>query len=194
MSVSVTEVHVRAKIVFVGLTVETPYVLSFNVTRSRGNMCATCSASMKIPSSSEVNGLGKIEIYAGKNSASNTIFTGYIRKITINPCREDSDFVIVNVSGRDGMHVLEGERYTRRQPAVSLSRYGMITSVVASNDQFREKFPSRIYNNEERLMGFPIMDGDSMNTKPPLPPAKMVDNESSTADMRMDVMNLGNIS
>lgn len=115
-------VKVRALITIgSGITAATPsmgydnYILSFNVDKARGQV-STFSASLKVrltTGTANIAGAG-IKIEAGRNSASNTIFNGIVRRITISPCNDDPGYVIMNLSGNDVLSKLEGKRYTRR--------------------------------------------------------------------------------
>jgi len=117
------KVKVRARVALGNVVAVTPsgsmetknIIMSFNVTKTRGQI-STFSASLKVMKG-EVTGniLGStVEIKAGENSPSNTIFTGICRSATINPCREDPIYVILNISGNDVLSRLEGKKYTRR--------------------------------------------------------------------------------
>jgi len=83
MAVTSEEIHIRAKIQFSDITVETPYIVSFNVNKARGQMCATCTASVKI-SSDDVDSLSgrsiesSIKIWAGSDSPKHKIFEGML--------------------------------------------------------------------------------------------------------------------
>jgi hypothetical protein len=96
---------VRAKIKFGNITVETPDVVSFGVNRSRNQMSATFSASVKIgydEIGSSIEVLAEtIVIEAGLKNNLNTVFTGQIEKCIVNPVRTDASKVILNLSGRD---------------------------------------------------------------------------------------------
>jgi len=129
---SIDIIKVRAKITIGGtnLTVETPYIQSFNVRKSRGTP-STFDASLKVPkddlSSSNIGGL--VEISAGTLGNLKTIFTGILKKATFNPCWSDPGFIFFNISGIDNMSLLQGKKYTRRCRA-SKSAWVSIDSVV----------------------------------------------------------------
>ena len=112
---SVHMVKIRATINIGSLTVSTPYILSFNVNKVRGQI-STFSASIKVK---HENVSGRIvgdliKIHAGSGSASNNVFSGIVRTANITPCRDDPLFVILNISGVDVLSRLEGKKYTRR--------------------------------------------------------------------------------
>ena len=107
-------VKIRAKIELGGLVIETPYILSFTVTKTRG-IISTFSASLKIYNA-DINGnlvSESIKISAGENIP-HLIFTGVVKKATISPCWDDPSYVLLNISGEDMLSYLKGKKYTRR--------------------------------------------------------------------------------
>ena len=105
---------IRAKVSIGVIAVETPYILSFNVRKSRGQP-STFDCSLKVKSNTGANLIGdSIKISAGVDNASDTIFTGIIRKVTISPCFDDPEYVIMNLSGADVLSLLQGKKFTRR--------------------------------------------------------------------------------
>lgn len=158
--VSFNQVRIRATIDVGGTIISTPDILSFSVTRARGQMCATFQASVRILGSVSFGTGGKIVISANGGK----IFTGYVKKITISPSRTDSSYVIVNMSGRDVLSVLEGVTFSRRVSATKMARFGVITSIVQRNESYKERFPARVWSNEEKLTSYQIMDGEGQLT------------------------------
>lgn len=123
-------VKCRAEVSLGGITVRTPYVLSFNVNKSRSNF-STFNASLKV-SHDEIGGgfVGSmVTINAGVAGNLNTIFTGYIKKSTISPCYDDPKYVLLNVNGEDALSLLQGKSYTRRSRATK-GTWVTIDSVV----------------------------------------------------------------
>jgi hypothetical protein len=57
---------------------------------------------------------GVITIDAGANGANHRVFYGFIKSVTISPCREYPSFVIMNITGVDVLSKLEGKKFTRR--------------------------------------------------------------------------------
>ena len=121
----ITQVKVRAKITIGNsLTVETPYILSFNVSKVRGQI-STFDASLKIPGDDITRSItgDHIKIYAGTSSSytSNVVFSGIVKNITISPCWDDPQYIFMNVSGEDILSTLRGKKYTRRSTATTAS-------------------------------------------------------------------------
>jgi len=115
-------VKIRAKIKIGSLSIVTPYILSFNVNKTRGAV-STFSASLKVNESSINNNLSgdSVQISAGEGSPSNLIFTGMVKKATIAPCWDDPSYVLLNISGEDQLSYLRGKKYTRRCRATKSS-------------------------------------------------------------------------
>jgi hypothetical protein len=112
---AIQDMRIRATIQFGNVVVQTPYILSFSVTKTR-NSKSTFSASLKIPSG-ELDSItgNKITISSGTKRNEIQIFTGYILSSRPSICFDDPNYTILNVSGSDILYVLEGEKYTRRQ-------------------------------------------------------------------------------
>lgn len=72
------------------------------------------------------------------------VFTGYVLKMGFNPCREDAEFMFLNVSGNDIFYSLKDKKFTRRAKASNLEMWGAVTSVIKSNANFDEKFPEKL--------------------------------------------------
>lgn len=123
MVMGIDAVPIGATVKIGSLTVNTPYILSFNVRRQRGQI-STFDASLKV-SDTQI-GMGSLtgssaEIYAGQESgggssrgSSNQIFGGLVKKATMTPCFDDPSYTILNVSGEDILSQLKGKKFTRR--------------------------------------------------------------------------------
>lgn len=114
-------IKIRARVDIGSLTAGTPplglsnHILSFNVDKARGRI-STFSASLKVRAeqvSGSISG-SDIKIYAGTSSSMPLIYTGIVRTANIGPCREDPEFVILNISGEDVLARLNGKKFTRR--------------------------------------------------------------------------------
>lgn len=142
---------VRAKVTVGSLVVRTPDVISFNVTRSRGQMSATCSASLKVDhtvSSSQIGNI--ISIEAGADGRLLRIFTGIVYRCTINPARTDASKVILNISAKDMLSVMEGQRITRRVKDSGLApeRWAAVTSILRRDFTQIMKVPDKLITNK----------------------------------------------
>lgn len=110
----IEQIPIRARITAPGFSVETPYILSFNVNKQRGTF-STFSASIKIKGNDVDKLAGKVEIYAGKKGSLNKIFTGYIKKRRPSPCWDDPAYIILNIDGADVLSKLASKKFNRRQ-------------------------------------------------------------------------------
>ena len=139
-------------------TIRTPNVMSFNVTRSRGQASAQFSASVKIDyddissSSSLIN--SKIIIKAGESTNFGSlpiVFTGLVYKCVINPIRTDASKVMLNITGQDVLSILNGQKVnrrlvTRRDGSIPPQRWGIVNSIAKQHTPARQKFPDKVYS------------------------------------------------
>jgi len=134
--------------------IETPDVVSFNVSKRRGQMAATFSASLKVPydflASAKDVLVDKITIRAGEKGALKTIFTGAIYQAVINPIRTDASKVMLNISGSDVLAILEGQHVNRRvktwgEDGGPPERWGIVNNIVKEHSPMVKKFPIKMY-------------------------------------------------
>jgi hypothetical protein len=113
---AISMVKVRAKITIGNLVVQTPYVLGFSVTQTRGQY-SVFDASIKV---SHVDLTGNvitgdhIKIEAGEDTPNNVIFSGIVKSAKITPVFEDPSFALINISGSDVLSTLDGKKFVRR--------------------------------------------------------------------------------
>jgi len=159
-------IKIRAKInIGNSLTVETPFIQSFNVRKSRGQL-STFDASLKVEydqiSGSNVGGI--VNISAGGNGTMIDIYSGILKKSTVSPCWDDPGYVILNISGVDVLSKLEGKKYTRRCRASK-------SSWVTINGVEREGLRDGKFESEHDVLK--TISGDSIKnqekTKAPIP-------------------------
>jgi len=130
---TITPVKIRATISVGGLTVKTPYILSFNVSKQRGSK-STFTASLKVQGSSLSNiSDSEVTINAGTDGSERRIFTGYVLSSKPSPCWDDPNYIILNISGADVLYKLENKKFTRRQ-IDAVSKWASIDSVTRSAD------------------------------------------------------------
>jgi hypothetical protein len=145
--------QIRARVVINGtFIVETPYVKSFSVNRSRTSNIATFSASIEIPVTADLsfgssNG-GYIVIYAGtkENYLERKIITGIIRQITPNPVPGKPNYFMISISGKDIMYKLENKKYSRR---LETEGPGVFVTIESSKTQR----PSAGWSIDKRVRG-----------------------------------------
>lgn len=123
----ITTVPIRATISVGGMSISTPFILSFTVRRARGQI-STFDASLKV-AHDQVSGLtgGEVSIKAGVAGGEKQIFTGIVRNAKMSPCWDDPSYVLLSISGNDTLSLLQGKKYTRRCRA-SQGKFCVITS------------------------------------------------------------------
>lgn len=77
------------------------------------------------------------------------VFTGYVLSMSFNPCREDAEFLYLNMSGEDIFYFLKDKKFTRRAKPTNLEMWAAVTSVSRTRTNFDTKFPEKL--EEEKL-------------------------------------------
>jgi hypothetical protein len=126
---------IRARIRFGNLVFETPDIQSFSVNRSRGQLAASFNCSIEVPATTDFPVDQDIIIEAGTVDNMRQIFTGQVLQITVNPSFEDAANYVVNMSGQDRFHELEGKTISRRQRTRGPTTFAAITNVVSKAPQ-----------------------------------------------------------
>jgi hypothetical protein len=127
--------RIRARISFGSLVFETPDIQSFSVSRSRGQLAASFNCSIEVPATTVFPVDQDIVIEAGTLDNMRQIFTGQVLQITVNPSFEDAANYVVNMSGQDRFHELEGKTISRRQRTRGPTTFAAITNVVSKAPQ-----------------------------------------------------------
>jgi hypothetical protein len=156
---------IRARIVINNYIVETPYVKSFNVTKSRASLTNTFSASIEIPINANLGDIGNgyVAIFSGtkENYLNEPIFTGVIKQTTINPLIGKPNYILLNFSGSDVTYKLENKRFSRR---LQREGPGLFVTIEGSKGER----PTAIWSIDK-----PIKDGKNVYTATsPLPSDK----------------------
>jgi len=164
---SIEMVKIRAKVTIGNsLTVETPHVVRFSVNKTRG-VPSTFSASLRIPGDQIAGSISgdSIKIWAGRNSPGNLIFSGIVKKVTIQPNFDDPSYVILTLDGADILSTYIGKKYTKRTDAsisswVSIdgvSRPGLRSGKFAAKFEDREKLDVILDINKEGVETSPLL-------------------------------------
>jgi len=150
-------VPIRATITIGALTVSTPYIQSFNVRKTRGQI-SSFDASLKVDHGAITgsNMGGFVTISAG-SSGQSKIYTGILKKSTVSPCWDDPGYVLLNISGTDVLSHLQGKKYTRRCRATkstwisidSVTREGLRDGKFKKEHQVLSTMPSAIEKAQE---------------------------------------------
>jgi len=152
--------------------VETPNVISFSVRRARKQMSATFSASIKIRHGDLVSDPrdSEIVIEAGdiNKGGLKTIFTGIVEKCVIQPVRSDASKIILNMSGRDYMSTLEGQKINRRlrtyrsSGGLPAERWAVVTGITARSTPRLEKFKEKLTSPQPKaILNMPKLQLDT---------------------------------
>lgn len=153
------EKHLVRSVIEIGnaLTISTPDVISFNVSRRRGQMSATFSASIRVPHTFLDTAVDlvadNIVIRAGHSGVLNTVFTGWIYQCVVNPIRTDASKVMLNITGHDVLHILEGQHVNRRATTWRdgerpPERWGVVNNIIKEHSPLNKKFPTKLYTPE----------------------------------------------
>jgi len=158
---TILSIPIRATILFGGLSVSTPYVLSFNVTKTR-NSKSTFSASLKIPST-DLRDIDSnlVVITAGEKSKMRKIFTGYVLSTRPSICFDDPNYTIMNISGSDIIYKLEGEKYTRRV-IHSRARWAIIEDVVRKAEKGTQ---FQLINSQVQIIDYSQISAEEKKNK-----------------------------
>ena len=124
---SITEIPCRACVTIGSLEVRTPYVLSFTVRKVRGQI-STCEVALKVKDVSSIGGGSFMQISAGVGGCS-LIWSGIVTQGKIEACHDDPGYMILSVSGKDVLMLLESKKFTRRCRATQ-GPFATINSVV----------------------------------------------------------------
>ena len=163
---TIIQEEIRAKIIIAdSLIVETPFVKSFNVSKSRGQMIGSFSATVEIPATQLIStddaldlGSQGIEIYAGTRDIYETrkIFTGEIKSVQINPSWDKPEYFVLNLSGSDVMNRLEAVSYSRRIPWDSPGMWAKITNLKETKNRRKARgFDVKYKLNTSRVVKTP---------------------------------------
>jgi len=119
--------QIRAHVSIGSFSCSIPDIKSFNVSRSRGQACSTCSVTFEAPVGIEIEPDSMLILTAGVKGRERTIFTGYVRSVQAQPSFSDARKYTISVNASDPLVKLEGKRYTRRMRLSGLEAWARIT-------------------------------------------------------------------
>lgn len=164
---------------FGGVVVRTPNIESFSVHRGRGEMSANFSAGIKIHYT-DADRLkrfikAKIIIKAGVGTGFSSlpvIFTGIILRCVFNPIRTDASMVMLNIAGKDVLHILEGQKINRRMKTyrdgtTPPAKWGVANSIIKHNTPARQRFPLKVFTDKSAVVG--LKQNYNVKTQSPFP-------------------------
>lgn len=132
---NITLEKIRARVTFGSLEFETPDVVSFSVSRSRGSLASTFTCSLTVPVTTVFPANQDIIIEAGTLGNLQRLITGNVLSISVNPSFEDAAAYVVNLSGADRFQELEGKNISRRQRTRGPTTFAAITSLISKAPQ-----------------------------------------------------------
>jgi hypothetical protein len=132
---NITLEKIRCRVTFGTLEFETPEVLSFSVNQSRGTLPASFNCSLEVPANTVFPTNQDIVIEAGTLGNLQRLITAHVLSITVNPSFEDAANYVVNLSGQDSFHELEGKNISRRQRTRGGVTFAAITSIISKAPQ-----------------------------------------------------------
>jgi len=146
-------------------TIETPYVKSFSITKQRGSLVSSFSASVEILMNDLIAGTDEavldiagrtVTIIAGVRGQEELLFTGEIKNVTINPSWEKPEYFSLTLSGPDVMGRLEGKRFNRRSKWDSAGVWAKITNVKQTRHRkVARGFDKKYLRKIARITQFP---------------------------------------
>jgi len=106
---------IRASITIGDLLIKTPYVKSFNVSKTRnGKYAASFTATFDIDGTQQPVIGESVIIKTSVDGVERKIFTGGIKKVSVQPSFDKAGWFSITVSGDDSMAKLDGKYFSRR--------------------------------------------------------------------------------
>lgn len=109
------------------LLAKTPYVLSFSINQSRGQLSTTCSVTLEMQAGTSFFPGAQLIIKAGTRLNVRTKFTGTIDSTTSQPAFGKAGFFTVTLNGRGVLSNLENKKFSRRLAASGQGMFCLIT-------------------------------------------------------------------
>lgn len=117
-----------AKIKMNDMIIETPNIISISVSKSRGSLAGTASATFTVEDFKST-GRGPASVSVVIHFWEFAVFTGYVKRMGVSPSYECPGKYIIRIQAEDAMSELEGKFYTRRQKLPGLGPLALITTV-----------------------------------------------------------------
>lgn len=126
--IAYTVYNADAKVYIGTKVIETPYIVSINVTRSRGNPASSANVQV-IYNQDHLGSVGSSPASLRIWVDGDYYFTGYIKKFTVSPSFRVAKEYILRIQAEDEMFRLINKRYTRRQKQNGIGPIAFITSI-----------------------------------------------------------------
>lgn len=126
--VPITNEQIRAEVWFgQTLIAKTPYVLSFNVTKSRTSTSNTFTVQLELMGGLSFPLGEKLTIKAGIRDNLKNIFTGVVKQTRVEPSLGKPSYYKLTLSGEGVLAELTGKKFTRRLRTDGQGLYCLIT-------------------------------------------------------------------
>lgn len=136
---TVTEEKIRAIVSLGGVEFRTPYVKSFNVNKSRGQISNTFNVTLEVLAGTSFSLGQPVVIRAGLRGSEKKIFTGVVEGTSVRPVYGKPSYFSLTVQGSGVLSVLENKTFSRR---LSSTGQGLFCLITGGNEQHAEKFYS----------------------------------------------------
>ena len=126
---------VRSEVKIGDLSIVTPYVKAFSVTRQRGTLWASASITLNLLTMADniVSG-DDIKIYATVDNDTKLLFTGYIDSMDVTPSMSKCGGAIITMTAYDKMYKLRLLKLNRRAQETPGEVWCAITGVTRKAD------------------------------------------------------------
>lgn len=136
---TVTEEKIRAIVSLGGVEFRTPYVKSFNVNKSRGQISSTFNVTLEVLAGTSFSLGQPVVIRAGLRGREKKIFTGVVEGTSVRPVHGKPSYFSLTVQGGGVLSVLEGKTFSRR---LSSTGQGLFCMISSGPEKHAEKFYS----------------------------------------------------
>ncbi len=125
----IVQERVRAEI-YMGtqLIAKTPYVISFNVNKSRGQQSTSFNVTMELLAGTTFNSGQMLTIKAGLKGNLKSIFTGVVEKTSVHPAHAKPTYYSITIEGQGVLSKLENKTFSRRLKSDGQGMFCLITS------------------------------------------------------------------
>lgn len=131
--VPITREEIRAEVWLGDVRLaKTPFVLSFNVNESRGQISKTFSVTFEMIGGTAFPLGANLVIKAGTKNNIRTVFTGVLDSATAQPAFGKPSYFTISLGGRGVLSVLENKKFSRRLPSEGQGVFCLITGGSAN--------------------------------------------------------------
>jgi hypothetical protein len=149
--------EVRAEVwMGTALLAKTPFIKSFNVSKSRNQLTNTFNITFEMIAGTAFPLLSPLEIKAGTKGNLKTIFTGLIESTTAQPAFGKPSYFSITLGGRGVLSGLENKKFSRRLKSDGQGLFCLITGGSKNRPQSYYNLDKRIVSgNHTSIVGSP---------------------------------------